>query len=118
MVLAGGGSVPAGRRARLGGGLASALLLASISADAHERFVKHRLKVPLHDEFFLQGPGPMGINPDLARIAITVFGIVLAFLLLWYLREPIGEAIERRAVRRLGGTPQHAMHQFAAFLTD
>ena len=48
------------------------MLLAPSSASAHERFIKHRLKVPLHDEFFLQGPGPMGIHPDLMRIATSL----------------------------------------------
>jgi len=104
MVLArGGGVAPAGRQARLACALLLASWLVSQSADAHERFIKHRLKVPLHDEFFLQGPGPMGIHPDLVRIAATVFTILVAFMLIWYLRQPIGEIIERRIVRRLGG---------------
>jgi len=109
-------------RARLAGGLAPASLLASLlvasSAGAHERFIKHRLKVPLHDEFFLQGPGPMGINPDLVRIAMTVFAILVAFMLIWYLRQPIDAIIQRRIVRRLGGTAQQIVHQLANFLMD
>src|SRR3989454_140612 len=122
MVLTRGASVAAEWRARPAVALAATLLLASLlapsSASAHERFIKHRLKVPLHDEFFLQGPGRMGIHPDLVRIATTVFVILVAFMLLWYLREPIAEIVDRRIVRRLGGTVQQIVHQLANFLTD
>jgi len=118
MVLARGDS----RAVEWGARLAPALLLGSVlvpgSAGAHERFIKHRLKVPLHDEFFLQGPGPMGINPDLVRIAMTVFAILVAFMLIWYLRQPIDAIIQRRIVRRLGGTAQQIVHQLANFLMD
>src|SRR5439155_21200983 len=118
MVLTRGASVAAERRARPAVALASTLLLASSGAEAHERFIKHRLKVPLHDEFLLQGPGPMGIHPDLGRIATTVFVILVALMLLWYLRQPIEETVQRRVVRRLGAPAQRIVHQLAAFLTD
>ncbi len=122
MVLTRGASVAAEWRARPAVALAStlllALLLAPSGAEAHERFIKHRLKVPLHDEFFLQGPGPMGIHPDLVRIATTVFVILVAFMLLWYSRQPIEEIVQRRIVRRLGAPAQRIVHQLATFLTD
>ncbi len=122
MVLVEAGSAPGARGARLGGRVAAALLLASSivpgSVEAHERFVKHRLKVPLHDEYFLQGPGPLGINPDLAHIALTVFAILVAFMILWYLRQPLEEIVERRIARQLGGGAQRFVHQLATFLTD
>ena len=122
MVLRRGASVAAEWRARPAVALAATLLLASLlapsSASAHERFIKHRLKVPLHDEFFLQGPGPMGIHPDLVRIATTVFVILVALMLLWYLRQPLEEIVQRRIVRRLGAPAQRIVHQLATFLTD
>ena len=114
MVLTRGASVAAEWRARPAVALAATLLLASLlapsSASAHERFIKHRLKVPLHDEFFLQGPGPMGIHPDLVRIATTVFVILVALMLLWYLRQPLEEIVQRRIVRRLGAPAQRIVH--------
>src|SRR5207237_9931817 len=50
--------------------------------------------------------------------AATVFTILVACMLIWYLRQPIGEIIERRIVRRLGGPAQQIVHQLATFLTD
>ncbi len=110
------------RRRRLAGWTTTAVLLAQefvpSSAGAHERFIKHGLKVPLHNEFFRQGPGPMGINPDLVRIATTAYVIMAAFMLLWYVRRPIEEFVERRVGRWLGAAPQRIVHLIATFLTD
>jgi len=118
MVLARGCSTAGEWRARVAAAAVSVLVLASKGANAHERFIKHRLKVPLHEEFFRQGPGPMGINSDLLRIATTTFGMLVVFMLLWYVREPLGEIVDRRVVRRVGGRWQRIVHQVAEFLSD
>src|SRR4029077_19885504 len=98
MVLARRAGVATEQRCRFAGRTTTALLLAQEffprSADAHERFIKHALKVPLHNEFFRQGPGPMGINPDLVRIATTAYVIMAAFMLLWYVRRPVEQCVE------------------------
>ena len=92
MVLTRGASVAAERRARPAVALASTLLLASSGAEAHERFIKHRLKVPLHDEFFLQGPGPMGIHPDLTALAVqlTIVTVIAVAAVVTLRRPPEG----------------------------
>jgi len=98
--------------------LVSAILLGSTAALAHERFVKHNLKYPLHYEFFGRWPGgPFGLHPDMVRIASRVASVLAAFFLIWFVRRPITEYIER-SLLRVGGPTQRALHKLACFLTD
>jgi uncharacterized membrane protein YphA (DoxX/SURF4 family) len=94
-------------------------LFASSVVYAHERFVKHNLRYPLHYEFFGRWPGkPLGLHPDMMMIAIRVSGILGAFFALWFLRRTLTEIIERNLLRRVGGAVQHWGHKLACFLTD
>jgi uncharacterized membrane protein YphA (DoxX/SURF4 family) len=95
------------------------VLLGSGVAFAHERFVKHNLRVPLHYEFFGRYPDkPLGIHPDLLMIAIRVFAITAAFLAIWFLRQGLAEFVERKFLRPIGGAIQLTGHKLACFMTD
>jgi hypothetical protein len=94
-------------------------LFASGVVYAHERFVKHNLRYPLHNEFFGRWPDkPLGIHPDMMLIALRVAGILGAFFAIWFLRRTLTEIIERSLLRRIGGSIQHWGHKLACFLTD
>ena len=95
------------------------VLLASGVAFAHERFVKHNLRYPLHYEFFGRWPGkPLGLHPDMLMIALRVAGILGAFFAVWFLRRTLTERIERTVLRSIGGAIQQWGHELACFLTD
>jgi uncharacterized membrane protein YphA (DoxX/SURF4 family) len=95
------------------------VLLASCVAFAHERFVKHNLRFPLHYEFFGRWPGkPLGLHPDMLMIALRVAGILGAFFAVWFLRRTLTERIERTVLRSVGGAIQKWGHELACFLTD
>jgi uncharacterized membrane protein YphA (DoxX/SURF4 family) len=94
-------------------------LFASSVVYAHERFVKHNLRFPLHNEFFGRWPNtPLGIHPDMMLIALRVAGILGAFFAIWFLRRTLTEIIERSLLRRVGGSIQQWGHKLACFLTD
>lgn len=94
-------------------------LFASGVVYAHERFVKHNLRYPLHNEFFGRWPGkPLGLHPDMMMIALRVASILGAFFAVWFLRRTLTEIIERSLLRRVGGSIQHWGHKLACFLTD
>jgi uncharacterized membrane protein YphA (DoxX/SURF4 family) len=94
-------------------------LFASGVVYAHERFVKHNLRYPLHNEFFGRWPDkPLGLHPDMMLIALRVAGILGAFFAIWFLRRTLTEIIERSLLRRVGGAIQHWGHKLACFLTD
>jgi hypothetical protein len=98
--------------------LAVAVLLVPAVAFAHERFVRHRLKQPLHDEFFLRHPGSfLGMDPNMLRVGINAFVVFAAFLVIWFVRQPLDEAVER-IIAPAGGAVQRAVHKLACFLTD
>jgi len=98
--------------------LVATLVLGSTAAFAHERFVKHNLKYPLHYEFFRRWPGgPLGLHPDMVKIALRVASILGAFFLVWFARRPVTEYVERRLLH-IGGPAQRGLHQLACFLTD
>ena len=85
---------------------------------AHERFVRHQLKHPLHDEFFLRYPGALlGMHPSMLRVGINAAIVFAAFIGVWFVRQPIDEAIER-LVRPGGRRVQRAVHELACFVTD
>lgn len=85
---------------------------------AHERFVRHQLKQPLHDEFFLRYPGQLlGMHPSMLRVGINAAVVLAAFIVVWFVRQPLDEAIER--VVAPGGAPvQRVVHEVACFVTD
>jgi len=94
-------------------------LFASSVVYAHERFVKHNLRYPLHYELFGRWPDkPLGLHPDMMMIAIRVAGILGAFFAIWFLRRSLTEIVERSLLRRVGGSIQHWGHKLACFLTD
>lgn len=94
-------------------------LFASGVVYAHERFVKHNLRYPLHNEFFGRWPDkPLGLHPDMMLIALRVAGILGAFFAIWFLRRTLTEIVERSLLRRIGGSIQHWGHKLACFLTD
>ena len=94
-------------------------LFASGVVYAHERFVKHNLRYPLHNEFFGRWPDkPLGLHPDMMLIALRVAGILGAFFAIWFLRRTLTEIVERSLLRRVGGQIQHWGHKLACFLTD
>jgi uncharacterized membrane protein YphA (DoxX/SURF4 family) len=89
--------------------------LSSPAAQAHERFVLHRLKVPLQNDFFTRS---LMQNPDMSRIGVNVALVLLAFLVLWMFRFLLEEFAEERILGRLGGPTQRVGHTVACFLTD
>ncbi len=98
--------------------LALVILLVPAVAFAHERFVRHRLKQPLHDEFFLRHPGSfLGMDPSMLRVGINAFVVFAAFLVIWFVRQPLDAAIARH-VTPAGGRIQRAVHKIACFMTD
>jgi uncharacterized membrane protein YphA (DoxX/SURF4 family) len=85
---------------------------------AHERFVRHQLKQPLHDEFFLRYPGHfLGMHPSMLRVGANASLVLAAFMGLWFVRRSIDEAIER-AVMPAGRAVQVAVHTLVCFATD
>jgi hypothetical protein len=89
--------------------------LGSPATQAHERFVLHRLKVPLQNDFFTRS---LMQNPDMSRIGVNVTLVLLAFLVIWMFRFPLQEFVEERILGRFGGATQRVGHNIACFLTD
>ncbi len=87
----------------------------SPAAQAHERFVLHRLKVPLQNDFFRRS---LMQNPDMSRIGVNVALVLLAFLVIWMFRFLLQEFAEERILGRFGGATQRVGHSVACFLTD
>jgi uncharacterized membrane protein YphA (DoxX/SURF4 family) len=85
------------------------------TAQAHERFVLHRLKVPLQNDFFTRS---LMQNPDMSRIGVNVAVVLLAFLVIWMFRFLLQEFAEERILGRFGGAIQRVGHTAACFLTD
>ena len=95
------------------------LLLGSAVAYAHERFIKHDLKHPLDQHFFIQGPvGFLGVNPNIWRIAANLSVILSAFFIIWFFRQALTEAVLFRLLGMLRGKAQSTLHALACFLTD
>jgi len=86
---------------------------------AHERFVKHDLKYPLHEEYFHRQAGTfLGMQPDMLKIGALASGVLLAFGLIYFFRQNIEMFIEHRVATRLRGRPQEYLHYLGDFLTD
>jgi uncharacterized membrane protein YphA (DoxX/SURF4 family) len=98
--------------------LAATVLLPDVVL-AHERFVKHNLKYPLHLEYFRQTPGALlGLNPNMRQIGSVAFALLAAFLILWFFRQRINAFVDRAVQARLPGEPQRIVHELASFVMD
>ncbi|MBK5256826.1 MAG: DoxX family membrane protein, partial [Vicinamibacteria bacterium] len=107
-----------GARVRTGGLLGLLAFLPSL-ASAHERFVKHDMKNPLQDSFFLQKAGMLfGMDPNMIQIGLLVSFVLSAFLFIWFLRDDLDEFIRYKVLSRLGGWPQRALHKLASYIMD
>jgi hypothetical protein len=87
---------------------------------AHERFIRHDLKVPLHERYFARQPGMfLGMQSDMLRIATVSCVLLLAFLVIFFFRQNLDVFIEQRLLSAgLRGRAQRALHHLANFLTD
>jgi uncharacterized membrane protein YphA (DoxX/SURF4 family) len=87
-------------------------------AHAHERFVKHNLKVPLKEYYFRQNPdGIMGMHPSYFLITLITSGLLAFCMFMWFIRKPLEEFVERK-VLRLSGAPQRFVHHVFCYLFD
>ncbi len=102
-------------RLALASSVTVAVVLHSEVAQAHERFVLHRLKVPLQNDFFTRS---LMQNPDMSRIGVNVAIVLIAFLVIWMFRFLLQEFEEERILGGFGGATQRAGHTVACFLTD
>ena len=129
---------PARRRAWPAWLIAFALLLsAGSSAVAHERFVKHNLKVPLHIEYFGRWPPPaaifsqlpadiqrdmpngiFGMNPDMFKVTMTTTLVLFAFMFVWFSRHLVMDMVHEKVLTKIGGPFQKYALQLGCFLTD
>jgi len=80
----------------------AAVALHSSAAQAHERFVLHRLRVPLQNEFFTRS---LVQNPDMGRIGLNVAAVLMALLLIWMFRFVLQGFAEQSVFSGFGGAP-------------
>jgi hypothetical protein len=98
--------------------LAAAALTPAVAL-AHERFVKHNLKYPLHLEYFHRTPGALlGMNANMRQIGMLTFAVLAAFLIVWFFRQRIDSYLDRALQGRLPGAPQRFVHELASFVMD
>lgn len=98
---------------------AAALALFPSLVFAHERFIKHKLKYPLHEQYFGRYSGAfLGIQPDMFRIATISCFVLTAFLIIFFLRQNLDMFIEHRLLFVLRGRIQRFVQHLANFLTD
>jgi hypothetical protein len=98
---------------------AAALALFPSLVFAHERFIKHKLKYPLHEQYFGRYSGAfLGIQPDMFRIATISCFVLTAFLIIFFLRQNLDMFIEHRLLFVLRGRVQRFVQHLANFLTD
>jgi len=99
--------------------MCAAMALLPPALYAHERFVKHNLRVPLHEEYFHRHPGMfLGMQPDMFKIGMSTCGVLFAFLIIFFFRQNIDMFIEHRLVTGLRGRWQEYLNHLANFLTD
>lgn len=95
---------------------AAALALAPHAAFAHERFIQHTPRWPLHEEFFRSLKGdPRG---DMLNIAGRIALVMAAMLFVWFVRQPLYQLLENRLLQHLEGRPKEFVRQIAAFVLD
>src|SRR5919201_397396 len=86
---------------------------------AHERFIKHDLKYPLHEQYFARQAGVfLGMQPDMLRIGTTSCLLLTVFLILFFFRQSLDGVIEHRLLFALRGASQRFLHHVANFLMD
>src|ERR1700731_1580553 len=86
---------------------------------AHERFIRHDLKYPLHEEYFGRHAGMfLGMQPDMLRIGTTACILLIVFLFIFFFRQNLDVFIEHRLLFRLRGPAQRFLHYLANYLTD
>jgi len=86
---------------------------------AHERFIRHNLKFPLHESYFGRHPEAfLGIQSDMMRIGTISFVLLTAFLIIFFFRQDLDMFIEHRLLSGARGPVQRALHHLANFLTD
>lgn len=86
---------------------------------AHERFIKHALKNPLHEEYFRRIPGAfLGIQPDMLQIATISCVLLSIFLMIFFFRQNLDIWVEHRLLSGLRGRLQRVLHHFANYVTD
>jgi hypothetical protein len=86
---------------------------------AHERFIQHRLRIPLHNEYFGRYPAAfLGIQPDMFRIATISCLVLTAFLVIFFFRLNIDDWVEHKLLSGLRGKAQRGLHHLANYLTD
>jgi uncharacterized membrane protein YphA (DoxX/SURF4 family) len=86
---------------------------------AHERFIRHDLKVPVHEDYFRRHAGVfLGMQPDMLRIATLSCVLLVVFLLIFFFRQNLDVFIEHRLLSGLRGPAQRFLHHVANFLTD
>jgi len=115
------GASPVGDRvlARVPHALLLVACLGAAAALAHERFVRHDLKVSLKTEFFGRHAGELlGLHPSMLRIGVNGFAVLATFLLLWFSRHAAVEAVQRFVLVRIGGRAQRALHAAFCFFSD
>lgn len=99
--------------------LLPALLMPAAAAGAHERFIKHTLLVPLHNEYFRQQPGRfLGIEPNMLQIATMTAALLVFAAMVYFFRQRLDVFIEHRLLGGLGGRAKRAVHHIATFLMD
>jgi hypothetical protein len=83
------------------------------AAFAHERFIQHTPKAPLHEKFFTY------MNPDMLNIGLRVTGLMALMLFIWFLRQhPLDDFIEYKVLGSLQGKAKEWVHNIAAFVMD
>ena len=86
---------------------------------AHERFIRHDLKFPVHEEYFGRTAGVfLGIQPDMFRIATVACAVLTAFLIIFFFRQSLDLFVEHRLLAAVHGSAQRFLHNLANFLTD
>jgi hypothetical protein len=86
---------------------------------AHERFIRHDLKYPMHEQYFGRHVGTfLGMQPDMLRIGTTSCILLVVFLFIFFFRQNLDVFIEHRLLSGLRGPAQRFLHHLANFLTD
>ena len=86
---------------------------------AHERFIRHDLKTPVHEHYFARQPGMfLGMQPDMLHIATVSCVLLIAFLVIFFFRQNLDVFIEHRLLTGIRGPVQRFLHHLANFLTD
>jgi uncharacterized membrane protein YphA (DoxX/SURF4 family) len=86
--------------------------ISSGMAFAHERFIPHTSKDPLHEGFF------QSLNPDMLAIGLRGAVSMAILMGLWSLRHRLNDFVEHRLLEHLRGGPRMFLRRLASFLMD